>query len=437
MARTRRPPGASGRSRPTPDKTGWRASMSQKLHVIIAGAGIGGLTSALGLARAGVRVTVLERAPFLDEVGAGIQLSPNATRILREFGALDRLMLCAMTPEALRVRRGSNGGQLMRMPLGALADARWGAPHIVVHRADLQRVLVEACTQAGVDLRTDVDVLGFANLPEGVQVGARELGAHVRFEGDLLIAADGLRSAMRERLGLGLADRPIYSGRTAWRALIPGPLAPPEALRLETNLWLGSRAHMVHYPLRAGDLVNVVAIIEDPWRDEDNSDPWRSGETDPRALLAATSGWCRQAREIVSAAPAWRRWPLFERPPAARWSLDGRVALLGDSAHPILPFLAQGSALAIEDSEALVRLLDAHGRDVPAALGAYEAERMPRTADIAIASRRQGAIYHMSGPLAFARDLVMGRLGIEAMMGRMDWIYGYAQGRGGRRRLLP
>ena len=113
------------------------------------------------------------------------------------------------------------------------------------------------------------------------------------------------------------------------------------------------------------------------------------------------------------------------------------MALLGDSAHPILPFLAQGSALAIEDSEALVRLLDAHGRDVPAALGAYEAERMPRTADIAIASRRQGAIYHMSGPLAFARDLVMGRLGIEAMMGRMDWIYGYAQGRGGRRRLLP
>lgn len=436
MARMPRQPSANGTPQPPPDR-GTGMSQTEKLRVIIAGAGIGGLTSALGLARSGVRVTVLERAPILDEVGAGIQLSPNATRILRDFGALDALMLSALAPEALRVRRGSNGAQLMRMPLGALADARWGAPHIVVHRADLQRVLLEACTQAGVDLRTDVEALGFAIHASGVQVGAKERGEHVRFDGDLLVAADGLRSAMRERLGLGLADRPIYSGRTAWRALIPGALAPPDALKLETNLWLGSRAHMVHYPLRAGDLVNVVAIIEDPWRDERNADPWRSGETDPRALHAATSRWSRQARELIAAAPAWRRWPLFERPPASCWSLDGRVALLGDSAHPILPFLAQGSALAIEDSEALVRMLAAHGRDVPAALRAFEGERMPRAADIAIASRRQGAIYHMSGPLAFGRDMVMGRLGIEAMMGRMDWIYGYAQGRGQRRRLLP
>lgn len=412
-------------------------SQTQPLHVIVAGAGIGGLTSALGLARAGIRVSVLERAPILDEVGAGIQLSPNATKVLRDFGVLEKLMLHALAPEALRVRRGVNGAQLMRMPLGALADARWGAPHVVVHRADLQRILVEACTQAGVDLRTDVEALGFAVMNNGVQVGAKERGEHVRFDGDLLLAADGLRSAMRERLGLGLGDRPIYSGRTAWRALIPGAQAPPEALLLETNLWLGPRAHMVHYPLRAGDLVNVVAIIEDPWRDERNADPWRSGETDPRALHAATSNWCKQARELIAAAPSWRRWPLFERPPAVRWSLDGRVALLGDSAHPILPFLAQGSAMAIEDAEALVRALSAHGRDVPAALRAFEAERMPRTADVAIASRRQGAIYHMSGPLAFARDLTMGRLGIEGAMGRMDWIYGYAKGRGQRRRLLP
>jgi len=416
--------------------------VSEPLHVIISGAGVGGLAAALGLARAGLRVTVLERAPILDEVGAGIQLSPNATRILRAFGALDACLPHALAPEGLRVRGGRSGALLMRMPLGALADARWGAPHLVLHRADLQRVLLASCRAAGVDLRTDCETLGFAILPDGVEAGARMGGAgsrgdHVRLRGDLLVAADGLRSPLRERLGLGLSDRPIYSGRTAWRALVPGAKAPADALLTETNLWLGPRAHLVHYPLRGGDLVNMVAVIEDDWRDDERADPWRAGETDPRALHAALSGWRRQARDLVALAPSWRRWPLFERAPAPRWSLDGRVVLLGDSAHPILPFLAQGSALAIEDAAALARALGGCGGDVAAALRAYEAERLPRASDVAVASRRQGAIYHMSGPFALARDMVMRGLSSEAMMSRMDWIYGYADGQGRRRRLLP
>ena len=154
-------------------------------------------------------------------------------------------------------------------------------------------------------------------------------------------------------------------------------------------------------------------------------------------MHAALSGWRRQARDLVALAPSWRRWPLFERAPAPRWSLDGRVVLLGDSAHPILPFLAQGSALAIEDAAALARALGGCGGDVAAALRAYEAERLPRASDVAVASRRQGAIYHMSGPVALARDMVMRGLSREAMMSRMDWIYGYADGQGRRRRLLP
>jgi salicylate hydroxylase len=432
------PLSANGPRRPPPERAG--ARVSQPLHVIISGAGVGGLACALGLARAGLRVTVLERAPIIDEVGAGIQLSPNATRILRAFGALEGCLPHALAPDALRVRSGRSGALLMRMPLGALADARWGAPHLVIHRADLQRVLLACCREAGVDVRTDCETLGFAVLPDGVEAGAREGGGrgdHVRLRGDLLVAADGLRSALRERLGLGLSDRPIYSGRTAWRALVPGRLAPASALVAETNLWLGPRAHLVHYPLRAGDLVNIVAVIEDDWRDDERADPWRAGETDPRALNAALAGWRREARELVALAPSWRRWPLFERPPAPRWSLDGRVALLGDAAHPILPFLAQGSALAIEDAAALVRALMRHGADAPAAVADYEAERAPRATDVAIASRRQGAIYHMGGPLALARDMVMRGFSAEAMMGRMDWIYGYADGRGQRRRLLP
>jgi salicylate hydroxylase len=414
--------------------------VSEPLHVIVSGAGVGGLAAALGLARAGLRVTVLERAPALDEVGAGIQLSPNATRVLRAFGALDACLPHALAPDALRVRNGRNGALLMRMPLGALADVRWGAPHLVIHRADLQRALLEACRAAGVDLRTDCETLGFAVLPDGVEAGVRMgggRGEHLRLRGDLLVGADGLRSALRERLGLGLSDRPIYSGRTAWRALAPGRDAPAGALAMETNLWLGPRAHMVYYPLRSGDLINMVVIIEDDWRDDERADPWRAGETDPRALRAALSGWRSEARELVALAPSWRRWPLFERPPAPRWSLDGRVVLLGDAAHPILPFLAQGSALAIEDAAALVRALARRGADVPAAVADYEAERIPRTTDVAIASRRQGAVYHMSGPFALARDLVMRGLSGEAMMSRMDWVYGYADGRGQPRRLLP
>ncbi|MFN3888845.1 MAG: FAD-dependent monooxygenase [Beijerinckiaceae bacterium] len=416
--------------------------MSEPLHVVIAGAGIGGLTAALTLARTGARVTILERAPVLEEVGAGLQLSPNATNILEDLGVLDRLAPWSMSPEALRIRRGRDGSDLVRMPLGPLADARWGAPHLVVHRADLQRILIEACAGARlVTLRTDVEVLGFASVADGehaaVQVGVLDAGRHARVDGDALIAADGLRSTIRERLGLGLSDAPVYSGRTAWRALVPAAQAPASALRVETNLWLGARAHLVHYPLRAGDLVNIVAVIEDPWRGEDSTDIWRDPrDADPKYLKRSFGGWAREARDLLDAAPQWRRWPLFERRFAPRWSVDN-VVMMGDAAHPILPFFAQGAGLAIEDAEAIGRAFRTHGRDVRAAIRMYENERIPRASDIALASRRQGAIYHMSGPMAFARDAVMRRLTPDGMLRRVDWIYGYRQGVGQRRRLLP
>lgn len=416
--------------------------MSEPLHVVIAGAGIGGLTTALSLARTGARVTLLERAPALEEVGAGVQLSPNATNILEDLGILDRLAPWSLAPESLRIRRARDGGELARMPLGPLADARWGAPHLVVHRADLQRVLIEACAgRRLISLRTDVQVLGFASVTNGaspgVQVGVLDAGRHARVDGDVLIAADGLRSVLRERLGLGLSDAPLYSGRTAWRAMIPAGQAPASALRVETNLWLGARAHLVHYPLRAGDLVNVVAVIEDPWRGEDSTDIWRDPrDADPKYLKRAFAGWAREARDLLDAAPLWRRWPLFERRFAPRWSLDN-VVMMGDAAHPILPFLAQGAALAIEDAEALERAFAAHGADVPAAIKAYENERIPRASEIALASRRQASIYHMSGPAGVVRDAFMRRVSPEGMLRRVDWIYGYRRGAGQRRRLLP
>jgi len=397
--------------------------MAQTPHAVIAGAGVGGLTAALALARAGLRVTLLERANSLGEAGAGIQLAPNASGVLAELGLLDRVMLAALTPEQVRIRRASDGVELAHFPLGVIAEARWGAPSAVIHRADLQAVLLERCAaDPTISLETGATVAGFAESAKGVEVAIRQEGGGRRLMADLLIGADGLRSTIRAGLGLGLGDEPVWSGRTAWRALVPADRAPKSALKLETSLWLGPKAHLVHYPLRRGELINIVAITQDGWRGEEAADLWAiSGK--PTDVSSRFRSWHRDARSLVAAASEWKRWPLFDRQPVRRWRLD-RVALLGDAAHPMLPFFAQGAAQAIEDAGALGRAFTAT-TDITKALADYERARMARAAAVVIASRRQGAIYHMSGPMGFARDLTMRSLSPHLMMKRLDWLYDY------------
>lgn len=402
--------------------------MSQSLHAVIAGAGIGGLTAALVLARSGHRVTIVERAARLEEAGAGLQLSPNAVAILEQYGLLKDVMRHAMVPDALAVRSGRNGHELMRLQLGPVAEVRWKAPTLVIHRADLQRALLDmARAEKGIEIALGTEVLGFAPVNQGIQTGALADGQNVRFDGDILIGADGLHSVVRERLGLGAYDRPVFSGRVAWRATIPAHEAPEWAMQVETNLWLGRHAHLVHYPLRGGEMVNVVAIIEDAWRGAGEDGYWSTPGTTGE-IQARFGTWHRRARTLIAAAREWRRWPLFDRNPVPRWSLD-RVVLLGDAAHPVLPFLAQGACLAIEDAAAIAAMITRHATgpngDVNAAIKAYEKERMVRAAEIRIASRRQGAIYHMGGLMAFARDRVMRHTSREQMMARLDWIYKY------------
>ena len=262
------------------------------------------------------------------------------------------------------------------MPLGVIAEMRWGAPYLLALRGDLQRALVEQIArEPSISVETDTNVAGFAASSEAVEVGAKRGGASLRLVGDLLIGADGLHSLVRERIGLGLSDVPLYSGHTAWRALVDAGDAPPEALRLETSLWLGHKAHLVHYPLRGGSVVNVVAVTEDSWRGAEAGDFW-SAAGDGAALVARFGRWHGQARAVVEAAREWRRWPLFDRHPVTRWTFS-RVALLGDAAHPLLPFLAQGAAQAIEDAHALGRAFAVHG-EVAAALQSYERERTAR-----------------------------------------------------------
>jgi salicylate hydroxylase len=396
----------------------------KELPIIIAGAGIAGLSAALAIGRLGRRVLVLEKAPALTEAGAGIQLSPNASRYLRHWGVLERLRGAALQPQAVVIRRARDAAVLARLPLGD-AESRWGAPYLVAHRADLQATLRTAVADApGIEFRLGVAVAGFAAEEDRVAVGARRGAMRLRFDGAALIGADGLWSDVRERLALPGDMPPRAAGRTAWRAAVASDALPGEFAAPEVNLWLGRRAHLVHYPVRGGNTVNVVAIAEDTPRSGNGAEFW-DGRRDPALLHQAFARWHAKPRALLSAGTDWRSWPLYERAPLNARSA-GRVTLAGDAAHPMLPFLAQGAAQAIEDAAALERALRSHA-DIAAAFADYETARSARAARIEAASRRQGDIYHMPEPAALARDIVMRVLGPRRMLARQDWIYDYRQ----------
>ncbi len=385
--------------------------------VLIAGAGIAGLASALALARVGIASSVLEQAPALAEIGAGLQLSPNATRILARLGVLDRLAREAPRPSAVRVRN-AGGRTLSLLPLED-SERRWGSPYLVARRALLQRVLHEAAlAEPAITLHLGTALAGFGTTSEGIAVTAKQGQLSRSFVADALIGADGVRSSVRRKLVAAAADAPRDTGRTAWRATVAAADLDPELRGAETGLWLGRDAHLVHYAL--GDTINVVAITRDGTADAPG-DLWaRPG--DCAAIRTRYARWHPAARALIAAAPSWTGWPLFERNPLPAWNA-GPVALVGDAAHPILPFLAQGAAQAIEDAAALAMALAA-GRDVPAALAAYSAARVARATRVQKASQELGRIYHLAGPAAAARDAGMRLIGSRRLLERYDWLYG-------------
>jgi salicylate hydroxylase len=395
-----------------------------KPQAVIAGAGIGGLTAALCLVRVGWRVILLERAPLLEEIGAGLQLSPNASRVLRELGVLARLEAASLAPRAIRIRRGRDARVLALLPLTD-AEQKWGAPYRVALRSDLQRALIETVALApDIQLLTGTAVAGFGATPQGVTVAAKQGLMTVTFDGDCLIGADGVQSFVRKRLLDSAKSDLTFSGQDAWRALIPADGLAPELRHPETNLWLGPDAHIVHYPVRGGALINVAIIIGKAQPPKPRTDDWTNAG-DPHVIAARFSTWHPLVRSLIASAPEWQTWPLYERDPLSRWTA-GPIALLGDAAHPMLPFLAQGAAQSIEDAAALGEVLgEALARNMPidAALSIYDAKRRPHTAKVQKASRRQGLIYHMAGPAALARDLAMQAMGPKRMLARNDWIY--------------
>lgn len=384
------------------------------MEVIVVGAGLGGLALALALARAGIDSTVVEQAPAFGEVGAGVQLSPNATRALFSLGLEAQARAIAATPEAAEVRDHRSGRLLLRNPLGEAAMARWGAPYWQAHRADLHAVLLAAAQAAG---RTRFRLGASVAAVEGASV---VLGDGERLTGDAVVGCDGVRSVVRQSLwGEGAAH---FTGEVAWRAVVPVERLPAGLIRPIAAVWTGGGRHFVHYPVRGGALINFIAITEEAdWRVESWSEPG-----DKAALAAAFSGWPPSVRALIGGADSVLRWALYGRPPLERWS-KGAVTLLGDAAHPMLPFLAQGAGMAIEDAVVLARCLQ-DGEGVEASLARYEAARRARTAKVQAWSRRNATLFHLpaaAAAAAFGAASLLDRLRPGGGAERFDWLYGY------------
>jgi salicylate hydroxylase len=384
-------------------------------QIAVIGAGIGGLAASLLLARAGLSVSLVEKRPKVEEEGAGLQLSPNASRVLVDAGLGPALMARAGAPERVRIRRARQGREIATIPLGERAKARYGAPYLMVHRADLASVLTEAVRgERRISVHYGCEALAMSSASTGGVVELKREGESFELQASALIAADGVWGKIASR------RPPRYSGFCAWRGLAPASAVPAFARENEIGLWLGPRAHLVHYPIRGGETVNLVAVTEDPTPREG----W-SRKGDAERLAAAFAGWSESARELLASVAEWRLWSLFDRDPSSGWT-NGAATLLGDAAHPMLPFLAQGAAMAIEDAAILAReLAGAPPSNITEALRRYERARFERTARVQREARRNALTYHAPWPFAAARDLFLSASAGDNLLERYDWLYGW------------
>jgi salicylate hydroxylase len=384
------------------------------MRVLVAGAGIGGLTAALALRQAGVDAQCYEQASVLREVGAGLLLGPNAVRVLRRLGLDEALRPVVTVPQSLDSRDWQDGSLLSRMPFADAAVARWGAPAYNVHRADLHDVLRAA--------------LGDEHLTLGARcVSIEEHGAEVTVTfadgrhatGDVLIGADGIHSMVREYVAG--PDRPIWSRQISWRGLTPGDVAREAGLELRQHSFWGPRKQFVTYYVSAGRRMNWVGNCEsdDDWQEES----WSARGAREEAL-AQFEGWHDQVRALIAGTESIFKWAVFDRPPLETWT-RGRVTLLGDAAHPMVPFLGQGASQSIEDGLVLARCLAAHRDDPLPGIEAYISLRRGRTAALQIASRDQGRLVQQSDQAEIDARNARIRDDPSAQFSRWDWIWGY------------
>ena len=392
-------------------------------NMLIAGGGIGGLAAALACVRAGHQVAVYERATEVQEVGAGVQLGPNVVSILFDWGLETALRAVAAFPAQLQVRHAISGFKLATLPLGSAFEQRYGAPYLTIHRADLHRVLLNAVQAQGqVDLHMASALLSMVQTADKVQA---EFAHDHNAAGELLVGADGGWSTVRRLLWNDGVPQP--TGHLAYRAMVRQTDLPVTLRAQHITAWLGPKMHVVQYPVRGGDWLNVVAIVHGQVKGEMSHWDHSANAQDIQRSLAQA---CAPLGDLVAAIADWRLWPLSIREPmrSAGEHARDRVALLGDAAHPMVPYLAQGAGMAIEDAAALAWALgpaaapDHQSTHVPAALAAYATTRWARNAQVQARAIKNGQIFHATGLVRWGCDTGLRLLGDKLL--DMPWLYG-------------
>jgi salicylate hydroxylase len=410
-----------------------------KRNVLIAGGGIAGMASALTLSRAGWQVQVFERAKSFVEVGAGVQLGPNVTRVLQAWGLSDALKQVAAFPTQLMARSARSSEILGALPLAANMQTRYGAPYITIHRADLHQLLLDEALAQGTQVEADSVVqslhsdLAAQDAQPPVNAQVLMAGQTVALSADMAVVADGVWSQLRQQL---LADGSVQpTGHLAYRTLLRQADLPAHLRSNDVTVWMGPDAHVVHYPVCGGEWLNLVVLTEGQMLGvkADDLQSWNAQQTPEQTehdLQAALRGACVRLQEIISAATSWRAWPLCGRAPmrGAHQHAIGRVALVGDAAHPMLPYLAQGAGMAIEDAAVLAQQLilaseQSSGHAVADGIQVFAAQRWQRNAQVQRGAVRNGQVFHARGPMRWGRDVGLRLAG--PMLMDQPWLYGY------------
>ncbi|CAM3647179.1 FAD-dependent monooxygenase [Litorimonas haliclonae] len=384
--------------------------------VLIIGAGIGGLTTALALAQNGVHVEIFEKAAKFSDVGAGLQLSPNANAVLSSLGLSKEIEAICCEPRAGILRDYKSGKALLTTKMKDVYEQRYGHKYLHIHRADLIDCLAKAAQEAGVKTHLGSEISSVKEMETGVQI---ENNGKV-YDGGVLIAADGVRSSLREKIA-GKSS-PVFTGQVAWRGLVPTSDLSPDKIPFAANNWLGPGQHFVSYYVCGGEMINFVAVQERAdWVEESWDIPADMGE-----LQNAFTGWDPRVTSLIEACGSAYLWGLFDHPPLETWTTE-RMALLGDAAHPMLPFMAQGAAMAIEDAWVLTRCLTQNTSSISQALQGYEAVRKPRTTELQMISRNNAALYHQSSTIGRALRKAKFKIATKIpaiAFSRLDKIYG-------------